>query len=156
MKSSSDHLRFYERISELARHVEQDPFTSQDVEEETDERHNIIGKALSDASESDEYEIEKFGIEYGPNAYSFEGRIDEEQHLRHVDDLYLSNKVVEKFEDEEEIEAQRLETFLSQRLERMGTSKVGQLERTGYIVDHLEERGDLEYSSTDDSYRVLR
>lgn len=156
MKSSSQHLRSYEEISEEARNLEQDPFTTQDIEEEIDKKPKIIGRALSDASESDEYEIERFKIEYGPKAYSFKGRIDEESHLRHVDDLYLSNEAVEKFEDEKEIEIRTLEAFLYQRLEQMGASKVDQLKRTGYIVDHLEERGDLEQRSTDDSYRVLR
>jgi len=137
---SMDQL-YEEEVKPVIENLDQDPFRSINIAEETGYASTFCGRILSQASKNESYEIEK--IDTQPGKYTVE-----ENRLDHGINFYeeeeqMRDSVLEYLEEEGKIDQSDISKIVSEELENAST--VSRATKIGKISDYLKSEETVIY-----------
>lgn len=134
----------------------EDPFRSLDLEEKVEYSSNFIGRVLSEASKSEEYEIERHRVN-NTSYYTLEGREPERAVKISHEDEELIDEIVKPLEEgeTEEITENELERLVSEELDCRGATLGKKASKAGKIKDYLKlERVEVSYYPEESVFKL--
>jgi len=139
-EKSMDEL-FEEEVKPVIENLNEDPFRSINIAEETGYASTFCGRILSQASKNESYKIEK--IDSNPGKYTVEGNSLDHGISFYKKEEQMRDSVLEYLEEEGEIDQSDISKIVSEEMENAST--VSRASKIGKISDYLKSEETVTY-----------
>lgn len=148
---------YEEEIKPALEDLDRDPFRSLDLEDQLDYSSSFIGRVLSHASKSEEYDIDRIRYDH-TSFYTVEERdVEDIKYPVPPEDREILETVLDELENGADPDNQMTESELHQTVSQelsSNTSLNVKVSKTGEIKDYLREIEGVEYDPEESAFRL--